>query len=267
MSATRFDRDTAVEPIGETEFEARLDPGWWIVVGPNGGYLAAILLRALTRCVADPERMPRSLGIHYVSPGREGAARIAVRVERSGRTLTTLSARLEQDGRTLALALAAFARPRTSPEFADLRMPEVAPPEASPGLGDGGVPLRARLECRPTFGGTGRASSERALVGGWMRSAEPRRVDPPMLALFCDAWLPAVAQHRALAGAAPRGMPTVDLTLHFRSPVPAAARPEDFYLGVFRSHTLQAGFVEEDGEIWTRDGVLLVQSRQLALLV
>jgi acyl-CoA thioesterase len=264
---TRFDRDTAVEPVGETEFEARIDPGWWIVVGPNGGYLAAILLRALARCVPDPERTPRSLGIHYVSPGREGAARVAVRVERSGRTLTTLSARLEQEGRLLALALAAFARPRPSPEFADLRMPEVTGPEAAPALVDGGVPLRARLERRPAFGAESRAGAERALVGGWMRGSEPQLAEPPLLALFCDAWLPAVSQHRALAGAPPRGMPTVDLTIHFRAPLPATARPEDFYLGVFRSQTLRAGFVEEDGEIWTRDGLLLAQSRQLAMLI
>jgi acyl-CoA thioesterase len=76
-----------------------------------------------------------------------------------------------------------------------------------------------------------------------------------------------VAQHRALASAPPRGMPTVDLTIHFRAPVPADARPEDFYLGVFRSRTLRAGFAEEDGEIWTRSGVLLAQSRQLAMLL
>ncbi len=256
-----------MEPVGESEFEARLDPGWWIVVGPNGGYLAAILLRALGRCVEDPERTPRSLGIHYVSPGREGAARVAVRVERSGRTLTTLSARLEQEGRLLALALAAFARPRPSPEFADLRMPEVSAPEVSPALVDGGVPLRARLERRPAFGGDARGRADGALVGGWMRSSEPQLAEPPLLALFCDAWLPAVSQHPALAGAPPRGMPTVDLTIHFRSPLPATARPDDFYLGVFRSQTLRAGFVEEDGEIWTRDGLLLAQSRQLALLV
>lgn len=267
MSSTRFDRDTAVEPVGEGEFEARLDPGWWIVVGPNGGYIAAILLRALERCVTDPERAPRSLAIHYVAPGREGTARIAVRIERSGRTLTTLSARLEQDGRLLALALAAFARPRPSPEFADLRMPEVAGPEASESLPEGGVPLRERLECRPTFNAGMRGAAERALVGGWIRSREPRRADPALLALFCDGWHPAVAQHRALAGSPLRGMPTIDLTIHFRAPVPTDARPDEFYLGVFRTQTLRGGFFEEDGEIWTRDGLLLAQSRQLAILI
>ena len=48
---------------------------------------------------------------------------------------------------------------------------------------------------------------------------------------------------------------------------PADARPDDFYLGVFRSNTLRAGFAEEDGEIWTRSGILLAHSRQLAMVV
>jgi len=28
---------------------------WWILRGPNGGYVAAVLLRALTEAVGDPE--------------------------------------------------------------------------------------------------------------------------------------------------------------------------------------------------------------------
>ena len=39
----RFDHDTAITPIGEGRYEVRIDRGWWIIRGPNGGYVAAIL--------------------------------------------------------------------------------------------------------------------------------------------------------------------------------------------------------------------------------
>ncbi len=269
MSPHRFDRDSAVRRLPDGVFEAELDRAWWIVVGPNGGYLAAILLRALIETVGDAERAPRSLTVHFVSPAHEGPVRIATKLERTGRSLSTVSARLEQDGALVAIALAAFAKPRPSPEFADLHMPEVQPPESLARLvfpADRGVPMRAQLESRRTFGEPTLASSPNALAGGWMRSEEPRLADAPFVALLCDAWPPAVAQHRALAATPPRGMPTVDLTIHFRAPIPADAGPDDFYLGVFRSHTLRSGFAEEDGEIWTRNGLLLAQSRQLAML-
>ena len=46
---TRFERDTAVARAGDGVYDVRIDGGWWIVVGPNGGYLAALVLRALQR--------------------------------------------------------------------------------------------------------------------------------------------------------------------------------------------------------------------------
>ena len=270
MSTHRFDRDTAVRRVADGVYEATFDRGWWIVVGPNGGYVAATLLRALLETLGDPERAPRSLTVHYVSPAHEGPVRILTRVERAGRSLSTLSARVEQDGKLVALALAAFAKERPSARFADLHMPEVPPPESLERLtfaSERSVPMRERLESRSVFGPLAVGSAEHALTGGWLRPAEPRIADAPFVALLCDAWPPAVSQHRALAGGPFRGMPTVDLTIHFRAPVPADARPDEFYLGVFRSRTLSSGFVEEDGEIWTRSGLLLAQSRQLAMLI
>ena len=86
------------------------------------------------------------------------------------------------------------------------------------------------------------------------------------MAAYTDAWPPAVFSSSDL-GAIAHGVPTVDLTIHFRAQLPLpGARPDDFALVVFRSREARDGFVEEDGEVWSRDGVLLAQSRQLAVL-
>ena len=43
-------------------------------------------------------------------------------------------------------------------------------------------------------------------------------------------------------------------------------QPGEPVLAIFRSTTSEGGFFEEDGELWSPDGVLLAHSRQLALL-
>ena len=63
-------------------------------------------------------------------------------------------------------------------------------------------------------------------------------------------------------------VPTVDLTVHFRSSLPLPdATPDDYVLAEFRTNVVAEGFLEEDGVIWSRDGVLLAQSRQLAAIL
>jgi len=263
---TRFDRDTAVRPLdGEPgAFEARIDRGWWVVRGPNGGYVAAILLRALAERV-EPERAPRSLTVHYTAPPDEGAVRIETRVERAGRSLSTVTARMLQGERVLALALGAFSRPRPGPRFDHVQMPEAAPPEACHSF-PSGIPMHDRYQYRWAIGEPPGSGSEQALAGGWIRGEEPQRADAPLVTAFTDAWPPACfswAQGHERFGA----VPTVDLTVHFRRDLPlAGARPDDFYLAVFRSRVAEQGFIEEDGEVWSRDGMLLAQSRQLAVI-
>lgn len=266
--STRFDLDTALRDLGGGRYEVHLDPGWWIIRGPNGGYLAAILVRAMQAAVADPSRGLRSLTIHYLRPPAEGPAEVVTTIERTGRSMTTLSARLVQGGKVQALALAAFSKPRESDTLHHAVMPEVPPPEAlEPRNANSSVPMHAHYDERPALG-HGPWSAERgseAVSGGWIRLAEPRALDDPLLAAYADAWPPAIFACDEVTSL--MGVPTVDLTLHVRETLPSAHVAEDDHvLMLFRTRELREGFLEEDGEIWSRDGVLLAQCRQLAVM-
>lgn len=260
---SRFAEDTAVQPAGEGRYAARIDRAWWIERGPNGGYLAAIVLRAVQAEVADPERRPRSLTLHYLRPPVEGACEVAVVVERTGRGLTTVSARLQQDGRDCIVALAALGVVRPGPELHDLSAPSAPRPESVPlAPRDESVviPIRDRYEVRPALGSAPFEAGPEALTGGWIRTVDDDPVDEALVAALTDAWVPAVFSRLAL----PVGVPTVDLTIHFRSAPPA--RP-DWSLVRFRTALASEGYLEEDGEVWSSDGRLLAQSRQLAVLI
>ena len=264
--ATQFDVETAVTRQDAETFTAEIALSWWVAFGPNGGYLAAIVLRALQQALADESWQPTSLTLHYPAAPVVGPCQIITRVERKGRSLATLSARLMQGDRLCVLALAAFSQPRPSAvTFAERTMPAVPPPEQL-------APM-ARIEMLPAF--TGRfdyrwaigdppfSGSEHAQAGGWIRLTEPRPVDTLLVAAFLDCWVPAVFPR--LTRVEP--VPTVDLTIHFRTRLPLPdASAQEFALGVFTSHFATGGFFEEDGELWSPTGVLLAHSRQLAIL-
>jgi acyl-CoA thioesterase len=266
---TVFDRDTAVTRLDEGLFGATIATGWRAGRGPHGGYLAAILLRALIDAVDDPARSPRSLTIHYASAPEPGPVEIRVVVEREGRSLSTLSARMEQEGRVTALALAAFSVPWSSPGARELPMPELAPadPErrSTPKLFEGAPEFTRRLVMQPRAGAVPFAGSGAPMrIGGWIGFPEPRPVDALALALFCDAWFPP----SFIALDVPAISPTIDLTIHFRQTI-AESRcdPSELCLGVFETRLLHDGLFEEDGVIWAADGTVLAQSRQLGIIM
>jgi acyl-CoA thioesterase len=263
--ATEFDRATAVAPLGDGAWSAQIDAGWFAGRGPNGGYLAAIVLRAMVAELADDAKQPRSLTCHYLRPPAAGPARVDVTVERSGRATSTLTARLSQDGRDCVLGVAAFGVEVPAPAAYTTAPPIVPDPETvAPADGSrSGLAIVSRFEARPTVGAGMFAGADEAVAGGWLRFSEERATDAAALAMFADAWFPTpwVRLREPVAA------PTIDLTVHFRGPRAAEAlAPGEPVLAVFRSTTAADGFFEEDGELWTRDGVLLAQSRQLALL-
>lgn len=277
-----FERDTAValrEERGvERVFDATVADGWRAGRGPHGGYLAAMILRGLRLSVPDPLRAPRSLTIHYARAPRPGPVTLRTVLEREGRSLSTLSARLEQNSRLIALATSAFSLPWPGPELRDVQMPAVAPPQPGHPPGSarafGAPPFTEHMIMEPRMGERqidGRRPMEFA---AWVGLAEARPLDALTLAFFSDALIP--APFPALEQVAPA--PTIDLTVHFRVALPrrdgrgAPAEPgpsftHELCFVQVKAGVIHEGFFEEDSMIWAADGTLLAQSRQLALLM
>jgi acyl-CoA thioesterase len=81
-----------------------------------------------------------------------------------------------------------------------------------------------------------------------------------VIAAITDAWPPAVFSRLEV----PVGVPTIDLTIHFRQ---TPSGEPGWTLVRFRTQVAAAGYLEEDGEVWSADGRLLAQSRQLAVVL
>ena len=273
-----FDRAIAVAPAGDGRWTGVVDPDWAAPMGPNGGYLAAIVVRAL-EAELDPrgERRLRSLTCHYLRRPAEGPIELEVEEVRSGRRLTSARISARQDGREVLAAIAAL----SVPDLPDVATWAPEPPAVDPPPGQvegrrrgrGWLdwnelmpPLMRQVRFAPRIGGgifsghpiePGRAPE----VGGWIQLAEPRGIDTALVALCTDVWWPPSLSVLTR----PAGAPTIDLTIHFRADLPREPLPDQPLLGRFQTAAAAGGLIEEDGALFTADGTLLAQSRQLAL--
>ena len=284
--ATDFDRATAVTPLGDGRFAGEVEDGWGAPPGPNGGYLAAILTRALEHDVAAAgDRQLRTLATHYLRPSRPGPIEVEVETIRAGKRFSTGRATAFQNGKEVMTALGAFSTPGL-PAAATWapQPPSTAPPPArdagSLPVGDyrpdgGGwlettpempsiisrVKVAPRIGSHP-FSGRELAAGEPAETGGWVQLPSPRRIDAAYLVLVADVWWPPALEPLT----APAVAPTIDLTVHIRADLPPDGLPDQPIFGHFATTAAVNGTMEEDGQLFLPDGTLLAQSRQLALL-
>lgn len=267
---TRLDRETLL--VGESDptrgghFDATVHPGWGTSRSPNGGYLMAMMLRGMVTTVGDPARPPRSMTTHFLRAATHGPAKLDVTIERIGGKLTTVSARMLQNDKTIALGLAAFGAPFGDGSFQDLVMPPALAPDQCPRLPQS-VDIDHRFEHRRALGPVPFSGGAEAFIGGWSRMEEPRECDALLMVMLSDGWWPAIFT-RLESPKQAGGTPTVDLTVHFRAPLPhPGSKPDDFYLVSMRTVSSREGYVDETGEVWAPDGTLLAISRQHAVRV
>ncbi|MEU3918305.1 thioesterase family protein [Streptomyces sp. NPDC029004] len=265
---SEFDRDTAVTLRAPGVYDAELSAGWTIIQAVNGGYLLALLGRALADALPHPD--PFTVSAHYLSASQPGPAVVRTETVRTGRTLSTGQASLfqyDEDGAEverirvlatygdlddLADDVRTTAEPPAMPALQDCLGPSDGP-AAIPG--SSAITERLNIKLDPaTVGWAVGAPSGKGETRGWFSLADGRDADPFSLLLTVDA-LPPTSFELGLKG----WTPTVELTTHIRCrPAPGPLRVS------ITTRNLAGGFLEEDAEVWDSADRLVAQSRQLA---
>ncbi|MEU8247586.1 thioesterase family protein [Nonomuraea sp. NPDC048916] len=257
---TKFDEATQAIRVDETTYDVCLDPGYAIGGPLNGGYLMAVILRAVAD--SSPFEHPVSTTSQFHRAPTAGPARVVVEQLKAGRTVAFTRATLVQDGVAQIESLVTTATlGDAQPAYAEEMGYVMPPPEECVKLPDpkpeSNMTLNARMEMRfdpPTIGWLNGEPTGRPESRAYFRMSEPQDPDPYVLALAVDALPPVVFSAGARGWA-----PTVDLTWHLR------ALPAPGWLTLIGSGRLISdGWFDEDVEVWDSAGRLVAQSRQLA---
>jgi hypothetical protein len=261
-----FDRDVSVRRFRDGEWSALVTGNWDVGGNPNGGYLMAIVLNAMTKHCGLQD--PLSVTAHFLASPEKGPALVKTEIVRRGRLATTMEGSLKQADRTCVRVIAALGDLDNldGPSFTDFELPEMPHPDlCTPMLGmpgpNGGAPseISRQLDRRfsPAIGWPQGQLGHQARLDGWVRFANGRDPDVTSLPLLADGFPPAVLD---LIRA--KWVPTVEMTLHVRS------RPEPGWLRCsFRTRSLVNGTLEEDGAIFDETNKLVALTRQLAFVI
>lgn len=290
--AGAFEQATAVTAVGDGRFRAEVDPGWSTPIAANGGYLAAILVRALeahglTASAEGGPRQLRSLTCHFLRPVKGGPLDVTVELARAGRRISTVKLTATQAGKEAVIALAALAvldlpaAGRWEPEPPRVGRPPardapLVPPDDYRSRGGEGwlgptptmPPMFERIRIAPRIGGVPFSNrplppGEAPETGGWIALPEARPIDAAFVVLCADVWWPPAFQTLGRPAIAP----TIDLTIHVRADIPPDGLPDQPVLGAYRSTAAHGGLMEEDAALFLPDGTLLAHARQLAIFM
>jgi acyl-CoA thioesterase len=262
--------DTVLTRTAPGVHERHADRTWWGHESLFGGYGLALAASAIeAEAGEDGARTVRAITMHFLRPLLDGAVRVDVEVERAGRTVTTVTARLSCRERLCALAMATLAAERPSPALVDVQMPDVVPvgPDESPLEPRAVVPSHGHFDFFPRFSSGRMGDAGPMVTGGWIRTREPEPLGVGLLCAYGDIWVPAV--YRRLES--PVATMSSDFTAHIRVPFP---RPDGAAIDAsttpllcrLRTAAAREGFADEDCEIWSPDGTLLAHTRQLRVM-
>ena len=254
-----FDQDISLTKKSPDIFETKISNNWSINGNPNGGYLLAILANAMQqKSNRDSVTICTATYLSKTTPGKADLA-----LENIGRTknLDRWEAKLVQIGNEKIRVIGTFSdiEINRNDKRYEKSAPDLAPKENCmriPPMGEYTVydNMDVRLDpgCAGWFTGSLIDISEHK---GWIKFQNDRPFDAVSLLLAADAFPPPVFTSQGMVA----WVPTIEFSVNIRN------IPKTPWLKcIFRTHFINNGILEEDGEIWDEDNELVAISRQIA---
>ncbi len=263
----------SADGLGVRTYRTVIDPVFTIGPKVHGGSLQMVVAHAARRGFAEltadnpvsGELIVVAISSDYLSAPDPAAVDIVVTLRKRGRTVSVVTADVIQNGRLMVSSSVTLARPDTgTPHHSAPTMLDgvpTAPPEGSIVVGDSPVGEVMHLSpavdiaLDPVTFPIVRGEKGVPVVRGWARPVDGDP-DVDFAVLVCDV-SPPVVMNLALFGWAP----TVQLTTYIRRhPAPGWLR------FAATSAEVGPGMFEEDHLVVDSTGVVVAQSRQLALI-
>jgi acyl-CoA thioesterase len=240
----------------------------WEIWGPNGGYLAAIALRAAGRCAEIPR--PASFYCHFLSSPGFDEVELTVELLKRGRRSESLAVRMTQGGRQVLYAPVRTAADAPGYGHQEPSAPAVTPPEASPPFHrlKGGQPIFkfwSNLSCRrPELSEA--AEPAAAVIREWVRFEPTACFDDlfidaarPLILLDTFGWPAVYQKYRGSDYIAPN----LDISVNFHQFVAGS----EWLLIDHECPVAADGLLGASGRVWSADGHLVASgSAQLCCI-
>lgn len=244
----------------DAALHAQMNPSFAAFTGAFGGWTAALATQAAER-LTPPDMHAVSLTMDFLRGIRAGDVVATPTLDRTGRSVAFTRVEVTQDG-IAATASIAFGRHRKTDELTVATMPECTAPDSLESLR---FPVEEvtwvrEYDMRPALGRLlQRNDAMRTLV--WTRRSDLTPMNIAGLFAIADASIPRIFFHYEHTSP----IATVTMSVYRRATAEQVeAVGTDFVLIDAACQAAGNGFYDQHLNIWSRDGVLLASSNQLA---
>jgi acyl-CoA thioesterase len=259
MKMHRFDQDISFKHGEPFSFSGHIADSWSINGVPDGGYLMAILAKAMMHH-SEMNSTPL-ITANFLNRCEPGDATVAVEKMSASRQFERLQGSLWQKDKERIRAFGTFSGENNACflERSEASCPEMAALEQCVPVPDmPNFSLFSRLDIRLDPACTGwwfGQLSETSEIKGWVKFKKSRPFDLASILLIADSFPPAVLSSQGMVA----WVPTIEMSVNIRK-IPTT----DWLKCSFRTRFITCGLLEEDGEIWDEKGELIAISRQIA---